>query len=195
MTGARWFTAKIADGARHQAWSHLNGLALAMPSGSALASRAQQGVVHRRSEVAAAGGLRRIPEIEHLGRPSGRPLFASNLRSSNRLPGSELSRSGRVYLANPHREDLMFSLARPLLVSAIVLSVPLTAFAQPKADAGSGPTSGATSTNDAGSGPTPGAKPNTGSADSGGATAGQAKIEGQDTKPKSTDVQGKKIAP
>ena len=49
----------------------------------------------------------------------------------------------------------MFSLGRCLLVSAIALSVPYTAFAQPKGDAGSGPTNGATSTNDAGSGPTP----------------------------------------
>jgi hypothetical protein len=35
------------------------------------------------------------------------------------------------------------------------------AFGQPKADAGSGPTSGAASANDAGSGPTTGANPNT----------------------------------
>ena len=35
------------------------------------------------------------------------------------------------------------------------------AFAQPKADAGSGPTKGAVSTDDAGSGPTKGVKPNT----------------------------------
>jgi hypothetical protein len=67
----------------------------------------------------------------------------------------------------------MFSFARTLLVSGIVLSVPLAAYAQPKADAGSGPTNGATSTNDAGSGPTPGAKPNTSSADSTGVTTGQ----------------------
>jgi hypothetical protein len=46
----------------------------------------------------------------------------------------------------------MFSLAKSLLVSGIALCVPITALAQPKADAGSGPTNGATSTNDAGSG-------------------------------------------
>jgi hypothetical protein len=54
----------------------------------------------------------------------------------------------------------MFSLARCLLVSGIALCVPITAFAQSKADAGSGPTTGVVSPNDAGSGPTPGAKPN-----------------------------------
>ena len=57
----------------------------------------------------------------------------------------------------------MSSLSRPLLVPAIVLGLSAPAFAQTKADAGSGPTSGAISTNDAGSGPTKGAKPNTGS--------------------------------
>jgi hypothetical protein len=57
----------------------------------------------------------------------------------------------------------MFSLSKALLAPAIALSVSAPAFAQPKADAGSGPTSGAVSTNDAGSGPTQGAKPNTGS--------------------------------
>ena len=48
-----------------------------------------------------------------------------------------------------------------LLIAAIAVGLSAPAFAQPKADAGSGPTSGATSTNDAGSGPTKGAKPNT----------------------------------
>jgi hypothetical protein len=57
----------------------------------------------------------------------------------------------------------MFSLSRALLVPAIALGVSVPAFAQPKADAGSGPTSGSISTNDAGSGPTTGAKPNVGS--------------------------------
>jgi hypothetical protein len=74
-----------------------------------------------------------------------------------------------------------------------LLMLPTIAFA---ADAGSGPTKGATSTNDAGSGPTPGAKPGTGSADSTGASSGQAtKSEAQDAKPKATDAEGKKIAP
>jgi hypothetical protein len=69
-------------------------------------------------------------------------------------------------------KPFMFSLARHLLVSGIVLCVPFVAYARPKADAGSGPTNGATSTNDAGSGRTPGAKPNTASADSTGVTTG-----------------------
>jgi len=63
----------------------------------------------------------------------------------------------------------MFPSARSLLVLAIALCVPLTVHAQPKADAGNGPTK---STNDAGSGPTPGAKPNTGAGDSTGVTTG-----------------------
>ena len=57
----------------------------------------------------------------------------------------------------------MSSLNIILLTSVIALGVSGPAFAQPKADAGSGPTGGATSTNDAGSGPTAGAKPSTGS--------------------------------
>ena len=47
-----------------------------------------------------------------------------------------------------------------LLISAIAVGLSASAFAQPKADAGSGPTKGAISTDDAGSGPTKGAKPN-----------------------------------
>ena len=47
-----------------------------------------------------------------------------------------------------------------LLISAIAVGLSAPAFAQPKADAGSGPTKGAVSTDDAGSGPTKGAKPN-----------------------------------
>jgi hypothetical protein len=54
----------------------------------------------------------------------------------------------------------MSSLSRSLLACAIALGLSAPAFAQPKGDAGSGPTSGAVSTNDAGSGPTKGAKPN-----------------------------------
>ena len=49
---------------------------------------------------------------------------------------------------------------RSLLISAITLGLSAPAFAQPKADAGSGPTKGAVSTDDAGSGPTKGVKPN-----------------------------------
>ena len=52
------------------------------------------------------------------------------------------------------RESLLIS------VIAIGLSAP-AAVAQPKADAGSGPTTGAATANDAGSGPTKGAKTNT----------------------------------
>ena len=48
-----------------------------------------------------------------------------------------------------------------LLLSVIAVGLSAPAFAQPKADAGSGPTKGAVSTDDAGSGPTKGAKPNT----------------------------------
>ena len=48
-----------------------------------------------------------------------------------------------------------------LLISVIALGLSAPAVAQPKADAGSGPTKGAVSTDDAGSGPTKGAKPNT----------------------------------
>lgn len=66
----------------------------------------------------------------------------------------------------------MFPLAKRLLLVAMAVGIPFAALAQPKADAGSGPTKGATSTNDAGSGPTPGAKPNTGSGDSTGVTTG-----------------------
>jgi hypothetical protein len=48
---------------------------------------------------------------------------------------------------------------RSLLIAVIGLGLSAPAFAQPKADAGSGPTKGAVSTDDAGSGPTNGAKP------------------------------------
>jgi hypothetical protein len=55
----------------------------------------------------------------------------------------------------------MSSFRGSLLISAIAVGLSAPAFAQPKADAGSGPTKGAVSTDDAGSGPTKGAKPNT----------------------------------
>lgn len=88
----------------------------------------------------------------------------------------------------------MFSSAKVLLVSGLLFGVPLAAYAQPKADAGSGPTHGATSTNDAGSGPTPGAKPNT--ANSAGGTKDQGSMnEGEMAKPKPTAPGEKKIAP
>ena len=61
----------------------------------------------------------------------------------------------------------MSSLGKSLLIAVTAIGLSSPAFAQPKADAGSGPTTGATSTNDAGSGPTQGAKSNTGSMASG----------------------------
>ena len=54
----------------------------------------------------------------------------------------------------------MSPLGRSLLLSMIAFGFSVPALAQPKADAGSGPTNGATSTDDAGSGPKKGAKPN-----------------------------------
>ena len=57
----------------------------------------------------------------------------------------------------------MSLLGRGFLISVIAFALSAPAVAQTKADAGSGPTRGAVSTNDAGSGPTKGAKPNTGS--------------------------------
>jgi hypothetical protein len=56
----------------------------------------------------------------------------------------------------------MSSLGKSLFISMIAIGISVPALAQPKADAGSGPTTGATSTNDAGSGPTTGSKPNSG---------------------------------
>ena len=53
----------------------------------------------------------------------------------------------------------MSEFGKRLILSAVVPFYQLPAFAPPKGDAGSGPTSGSTSTNDAGSGPTKGAKP------------------------------------
>ena len=47
----------------------------------------------------------------------------------------------------------MSSLGKSLLIAVIAIGLSGPVFAQPKADAGSGPTTGATSTNDAGSGP------------------------------------------
>ena len=58
------------------------------------------------------------------------------------------------------------SLGIRLLVSVMLFGLSASAFAQPKADAGSGPTAGSASTNDAGSGPTKGANPGAGTADS-----------------------------
>jgi hypothetical protein len=55
----------------------------------------------------------------------------------------------------------MSSLTRTLLTSVIAIGLSAPALAQPKADAGSGPTTGTASANDAGSGPTKGAKTNT----------------------------------
>ena len=49
--------------------------------------------------------------------------------------------------------------SKSLLIAVIGVGLSTPVFAQPKADAGSGPTKGAVSTDDAGSGPTNGAKP------------------------------------
>jgi hypothetical protein len=57
----------------------------------------------------------------------------------------------------------MSSLSKSLLTAVFLLGLSAPAFAQMNGDAGSGPTTGAVSTNDAGSGPTPGAKPKAGS--------------------------------
>jgi hypothetical protein len=54
----------------------------------------------------------------------------------------------------------MSSFVKGLLFSLVALGLSGPASAQPKADAGSGPTSGAASANDAGSGPTTGANSN-----------------------------------
>jgi hypothetical protein len=73
----------------------------------------------------------------------------------------------------------MSSFSRSILISMIAIGFSASAFAQPKADAGSGPTKGATSTNDAGSGPTTGAKPNsdpTAGSDSNGSTENSAGV-------------------
>jgi len=65
-----------------------------------------------------------------------------------------------------------------LLTSIIALGVSAPAVAQPKADAGSGPTKGAMSTDDAGSGPTKGVKPSsdTNAANSNGSTDNSAGV-------------------
>jgi hypothetical protein len=73
----------------------------------------------------------------------------------------------------------MSSFSRSTLISMIAIGFSASAFAQPKADAGSGPTKGATSTNDAGSGSTTGAKPNsdpTAGSDSNGSTENSAGV-------------------
>ena len=72
----------------------------------------------------------------------------------------------------------MSVLGRSLLTSVILLGLSAPALAQPKADAGSGPTTGASSKNDAGSGPTKGANPNTGAtaSDSNGSTENSAGV-------------------
>ena len=73
----------------------------------------------------------------------------------------------------------MSAFGKRLILSAVALGLSFPALAQPKADAGSGPTSGSTSTNDAGSGPTKGAKPNsdlTAASDSNGSTENSAGV-------------------
>jgi hypothetical protein len=80
----------------------------------------------------------------------------------------------------------MSSLARTMLTSVIAIGLSAPALAQPKADAGSGPTNGTTSTNDAGSGPTKGAKPNTDSTAAGNSNGSTENSAGVTPGPKST---------
>jgi hypothetical protein len=72
----------------------------------------------------------------------------------------ELAVINRVDFDGPSKEPPMSFFRGSLLISAIAVGLSAPAFAQPKADAGSGPTKGAISTDDAGSWPTKGAKPN-----------------------------------
>jgi hypothetical protein len=81
----------------------------------------------------------------------------------------------------------MSSLGKSLLIAVIAIGLSGPAVAQPKADAGSGPTTGATSTNDAGSGPTQGAKSNDGSTAAGkenGSTGGSQPVKPATSPPK-----------
>jgi hypothetical protein len=80
----------------------------------------------------------------------------------------------------------MSPLGRSLLLSMIAFGVSVPALAQPKADAGSGPTNGATSTNDAGSGPTKGAKPNSDAAAASNSNSSTENSAGVSPGPKST---------
>jgi hypothetical protein len=80
----------------------------------------------------------------------------------------------------------MSSLGKSLLIAVIAIGLSGPAFAQPKADAGSGPTTGATSTNDAGSGPTQGAKSNAGSTAAGNANGSTENRDDVTPGPKST---------
>jgi hypothetical protein len=71
----------------------------------------------------------------------------------------------------------MSSWSKGLLAAVLAFGLSSPTFAQPKADAGSGPTSGTTSTNDAGSGSTQGVKPSTSAAnDSTGSTENSAGV-------------------
>jgi hypothetical protein len=63
-----------------------------------------------------------------------------------------------------------------LLFSIALVGLSGPALAQPKADAGAGPTRGAAPANDAGSGPTNGAKPDTTVSDSAGSTENSAGV-------------------
>jgi hypothetical protein len=80
----------------------------------------------------------------------------------------------------------MSSLSRSLIISVMAIGLSGPAFAQVKADAGSGQTSGATSTNDAGSGPTEGAKPITNSTAASNSSGSTENSAGVTPGPKST---------
>jgi hypothetical protein len=77
------------------------------------------------------------------------------------------------------KEAGMSSFRGSLIILMIAVRLSAPALAQPKGDAGSGPTKGAVPTDDAGSGPTKGAKPNsdsTAESDSNGLTENSAAL-------------------
>jgi hypothetical protein len=84
------------------------------------------------------------------------------------------------------REVFMFSFGKGLLLSVFAIALSGPVLAQPKADAGSGPTSGAGSANDAGSGPTTGAKPNSNATGTGNSADSTENSAGVTPGPKST---------
>src|ERR1700733_4191361 len=77
------------------------------------------------------------------------------------------------------KEAGMSSFRGSLIILMIAVRLSAPALAQPKGDAGSGPTKGAVPTDDAGSGPTKGAKPSsdpTAASDSNGSTENSAGV-------------------
>jgi hypothetical protein len=80
----------------------------------------------------------------------------------------------------------MSSIGKSLLLFGVALGLSFPALAQPKADAGSGPTTGTASTNDAGSGPTNGAKSKADATAAGNSTESTENAAGVTPGPKST---------